>query len=116
MRFWKSQTPSGDENRAYRPVGSTWFGPAQRPLKRIEGPSDTGRRDFQLGAGGDLALVETVRELDHRGVPAHAHVLHDRAHPGLDVRRLELGKGGEAGLEVRVPAVESTHVHREDPT
>ena len=29
IRFWKSYTPSGEENRADRPVGSTWFGPAQ---------------------------------------------------------------------------------------
>ena len=28
-RFWKSYTPSGDENRAVPDVGSTWFGPAQ---------------------------------------------------------------------------------------
>src|SRR5262249_4434225 len=28
-RFWKSYTPSGEENRAVREVGSTWFGPAQ---------------------------------------------------------------------------------------
>ena len=29
LRFWKSYTPSGDENRAVRMVGSTWLGPAQ---------------------------------------------------------------------------------------
>src|SRR5690606_37660831 len=28
-RFWKSYTPSGDENRAVPEVGNTWFGPAQ---------------------------------------------------------------------------------------
>ena len=28
-RFWKSYTPSGDENRAVPDVGSTWLGPAQ---------------------------------------------------------------------------------------
>jgi hypothetical protein len=28
-RFWKSYTPSGDEKRAVREVGSTWFGPQQ---------------------------------------------------------------------------------------
>jgi hypothetical protein len=29
VRFWKSYTPSGEEKRAVREVGSTWFGPAQ---------------------------------------------------------------------------------------
>jgi hypothetical protein len=28
-RFWKSYTPKGEEKRALREVGSTWFGPAQ---------------------------------------------------------------------------------------
>ena len=28
-RFWKSYTPSGEEKRAVREVGSTWLGPAQ---------------------------------------------------------------------------------------
>ncbi|MNN88391.1 hypothetical protein D3C81_2060710 [compost metagenome] len=28
-RFWKSYTPSGEENRAVPEVGNTWFGPAQ---------------------------------------------------------------------------------------
>ena len=29
LRFWKSYTPRGEENRALRAVGSTWLGPAQ---------------------------------------------------------------------------------------
>ena len=29
VRFWKSYTPSGEEKRAVRGVGNTWFGPAQ---------------------------------------------------------------------------------------
>jgi len=28
-RFWKSYTPSGEENLAVREVGRTWFGLAQ---------------------------------------------------------------------------------------
>ena len=29
LRFWKSYTPSGEENREVALVGSTWLGPAQ---------------------------------------------------------------------------------------